>query len=393
MRLPLAALCLAFLAATVGGGARAELAVVLEREAPQGGFYAAGSRSALRIVIANRGSEAVSDIALSLGGSGVSLRPGGQTDWRNEDGRLHALVPRLAAGGRLVLEAEAEIVGAGDPSLAAAGGEAVLEGATGGGERFTAATRWHVDGCAARFHRALQSVRARHDGAIGDALARASKPEPGVGTGFVFDLPAGARADRAALNAAARALRARLADSEMRSADMKWLTGRLSKDVAAYLGQPAAGSLCTGAPRWTGIMRRQARYLVDRVAAKEAVVRRLRPDAARAVAAAREKLAIAPEPADTALSADRRLADLFLESGHGIGAGGDGVFATAKAVLASPAPGWDEEARDGVTMAAALLERLSVLERQQARSGGVLAALDGTLEAVRAAHSAHCGCR
>ncbi len=357
--------------------------------------YSPGDRARTRLAVENRGEAALSDVRVEielLGAEPVLSAMREAADWTADGNRVRTTIGTLAPGQSLEFPIIVELADGTERGARGAGGEARIRVAVpASGETVVTEARWPVASCADAYHEALRLIRLSQFADL-RAAVQASRIADGELPGRVVfaQAPAGASA---AAKFADQIARARGVDGFFATEDAKWVSGRVVRDMDAYLGQELYPGLCTGVAQWTAVMETQVDRFAKRAAQTRALLAEIAPAAVEfAAAAAGGELGgegSGPGGHDAAVLAVELLSSVGGETEELTGVG---IFTAAQDWIASGRHGQSDARRRELETAFAMLERQWYLELALSRAEGVAGGFAGTLDAVRAAHREKCTC-
>lgn len=374
------------------------LTVFLMSERAGGGSpeaaYSPGDRARTRLAVENRGEAALADVRIEielLGAAPVLSAMQEAAAWTADGNRMRTTIGTLAPGQSLEFPIIVELADGTERGARGAGGEARIRVAVpASGETVVTEARWPVANCAEAYYEALRLIRLSRFADLRAAVEASRKAEVELPGRFVFgQSPAGASA---AVKFADQIARARGLDAFFATEDAKWVSGRIIRDMDAYLGQDLYPGLCTGVAQWTAAMETHVDRFARRAAQTRALLAEFAPAAADSLAAAGGELG--GEGSGTGGHDAAALAAELLSSvgGEADTLAGVGVFAAARDWIGSGRHELSESRRRELDAAFAMLERQWYLELALDRAEGVAGGFAGTLEAIRAAHRARCTC-
>lgn len=361
--------------------------------------YAPGDRARTRLAVENRGAAVLSEVRVEielLGAVPLLSVMREAADWTIDADRLRTTIATLEPGEAVEFPVIVELADGTERGARGAGGEARIRvSVPASGETVVTEARWPIVGCADAYRDALRLIRLSEFADLRAAVEASRTSDAGLPGRLMF---ARAPADSTApAKFAEQIARTRGVDGFFTTEDARWVSGRVIRDLDAYLGQDLYPGLCTGVAQWTAAMEAQVDRFAKRAAQTRALLAQFMPAVTEAAAAAGGGPGgeIGGEGSGTG-SHDAALlaAELLGALGAGTdGRSGAGVFAAAHAWIGSGRRGTDEAQRREIDAAFAMLERQWYLELAAARADAVAGGFAGTLEAIRAAHRATCTCR
>ena len=372
--------------------------------------YAPGARAVTRLVIENRGAVPLADVRVSaelVGAVPVISQSDTGPTWRRDGNDVHATIATLEPGASAELPLIVELADGTERGARGTGGEARIRARVpASGETLVAEATWPIASCADAFHTALGRIRLKEFAALRAAVDASRQTDRALpGKTVLTYRPSGDRAEASAVRFAEQIARARGVDSYFLSSDIKWVSGRLIKDISIYLGQERYPGLCTGVVEWTAMLEtfleRFTRRVdqVDRMrAGMEPAVRRLlsagdeevggaypgeyAPDAAEAATDA-------ISPINPAVAARRLLHSVDPDAETGAGAA---LFISAYDALDAAKGSLPEGELGSLRTQFAAIARLWYLDLALANANTVSDGFSGTLEAIREAQRENCTC-
>lgn len=377
--------------------------------------YAPGTRAVTRLVVENRGEAPLADIRVSadlVGAVPVVSQSDSQSNtgptWRRDGNAVHATIATLEPGASVELPLIVELADGTERGARGTGGEARIRARVpASGETLVAEAAWPIASCADAFHAALGRIRVEDFTALRAAVEASRQTDRALpGKTVLTYRPSGDRAEQSAVRFAEQIARARGVDSYFLSSDIKWVSGRLIKDISIYLGQERYPGLCTGVVEWTAMLEtfleRFTRRVdqVDRMrAGMEPAVRRLLasgdaevggafPDEDEEGAADGETTgAISPINPAVAARTLLRSVDPDVQAGPGAT-----LFISAYDALDAARGSRPDGELAALRTQFAAIERLWYLDLALANANAVSDGFSGTLEAIREAQRVNCTC-
>jgi len=373
--------------------------------------YAPGTRAVTRLVVENRGEAPLADIRVSADLVGavpvVSQSDTGQT-WRRDGNAVHATIAILEPGASVELPLIVELADGTERGARGTGGEARIRARVpASGETLVAEAAWPIASCADAFHTALGRIRAEDFAALRAAVEASRQTDRALpGKTVLTYRPSGDRAEQSAVRFAEQIARARGVDSYFLSSDIKWVSGRLIKDISIYLGQERYPGLCTGVVEWTAMLETFLERFTKRVdqvdrmrAGMEPAVRRLLasgdaevggafPDEGAEGAADGETTG-AISPINPAVAARTLLRSVDPDARAGASAT---LFISAYDALDAARGSRPDGELAALRTQFAAIERLWYLDLALANANAVSDGFSGTLEAIREAQRVNCTC-
>jgi hypothetical protein len=354
--------------------------------------YKPGSRTATRLIFENRGEAPLEQVRVTVDLIGAVPAVDDAGSWKRKGNEVTTVIDTLAPGDSVELVLAVELADGTERGARGTGGEARIRASVPkSGETVVAEANWPIASCADAYHDALRQVRYNEFAALRaavDASQESDKSLPGR-TELTFK-PDGGKSVAAAVRFSESFARARGLDSYYTSKDIRWVTGRLIKDIGIYLGQDRYPGLCTGVEQWTGVLQDYMGRFTKRVDEIESD-RTALADAVGALVTAASEGDVSMGSGDD--EAWETAAALLQDIGFkGTPPSGVALFASVDKALAEDNENLTTDQRQAMSEAFAGLERLWYLNLAVKKASAVSDGFTGTLDAIRSAQKANCTC-